>query len=177
MLLRKINAVLSLISTLLLLNHAVYIALYIFSNGRILNPLHSAVWGLVGVMALHAFISIDLAISAHMEAGKQKGKSYPKKNISTVLQRISGMLLIPLVALHIAGATGAMTPPKLVHSILPPLFFFVALAHTALSASKALVTLGIGSARFVRVADIVIKVFCALTLIADVVGFYVLYGF
>ena len=122
MLLRKINAALSLISTFLLLNHAIFIVLYIFSQGRILNPLHLGAWVLVGVVAIHAFISIDLAISAHMEGEKRKCKGYPKLNLPTVVQRIGGVLLIPLIALHVAGASGAMTPPKLVHTLLPPCF-------------------------------------------------------
>ena len=177
MLLRKINAVLTLICTFLLLNHAVFIALYVFSQGRILNPLHAGAWVLVGACAIHAFISIDLAVSAHMEGEHRKCKSYPKLNRATIFQRVGGILLIPLIALHIAGATGAMTPPKLVHSILPPLFFAVALAHVAISAGKALITLGIGSARAVRITDAVMKIFCALTWVVDVVAFYVLYGF
>lgn len=177
MLLRKINAGLSLLSTLFLLEHAVFIALYIFSHGRILNPIPYAAWILAGLVAMHAFISIDLAISAHMDGGKQKYKSYSKMNISTVIQRVSGVSLVLLITLHIAGATGAMTPPRLIHSVVPPLFFLVALTHTAVSFSKALITLGIGSARFVRAADIVMKLICALTLVADVVGFYLHYGF
>lgn len=177
MLLRKINAGLSLFSTLFLLEHAVFIALYIFSRGRILNPIPKAGWILSGLVAAHAFISVALAISAHRNGGKQPYKSYPKMNLSTVIQRASGILLLPFIALHVAGATGAMTPPRLIHSIVPPLFFLVALAHTAVSFSKALITLGIGNARFVRVADIVMKLICVLTLVADIVGFYLLYGF
>ena len=177
MLLRKINAGLSLISTFLLLNHAIFIALYIFSNGRILNPLHRASWLLVGIVAAHAAVSIAAAILSHAGAEKRTCKNYPKKNIPTLIQRASGMLLIPLIALHVAGASGAMTPPKLVHTILPPVFFLISLAHAALSASKAFITLGIGSAKVVRAIDVALKITCALTLVADVVGFYVLYGF
>ena len=65
-----------------------------------------------------------------------------------------------------------MQPPQIVHVIVPPLFFTLSLAHVAVSASKALITLGIGNAKFVRVADIAIKLLCCATLIADLIGFY-----
>ena len=75
-------------------------------------------------------------------------------------------------ALHVAGTTGALQPPHLVHTILPPIFFAIALAHTAVSVDKAFITLGIGNARFAKAVSIIIKVICAATLIAGVVGFY-----
>ena len=85
---------------------------------------------------------------------------------------ISGMALILLVILHLAGVMGITQPPKAVHAILPPLFFAVALMHTALSTGKALITLGIGNAKAIKVVDIVIKILCTLTLVAAVTGFY-----
>ena len=48
--------------------------------------------------------------------------------------------------------------------------------HTAISTSKAFITLGIGSAMFVKTVDIAVKVICGVTLVADIVGFY-LYTF
>jgi hypothetical protein len=51
-------------------------------------------------------------------------------------------------------------------------FFTVALAHTAVSTGKAFITLGLGSAKFVKAADIAVKVICAATLIASLIGFY-----
>jgi hypothetical protein len=65
-----------------------------------------------------------------------------------------------------------MTPPHIVHTLVPPIFFAVALAHTAVSTSKAFITLGIGNAGFIKVFDVIIKAICAATLIATVIGFY-----
>ena len=93
-------------------------------------------------------------------------------NAPTIIQRISGVALIILTVLHIAGTVGILQPPRAVHAILPPLFFTVALMHTAISAGKAFITLGIGNAKVFKAIDITIKVICALTLVADVVGFY-----
>ena len=172
MLLRKINAGVSLLTTTLLLFHAISIAFWMLSRGEIARPSGLISWVLAGFMVLHAFISIDLAISAHMDGGKNKGKKYALLNRETIVQRVSGVLLILFTALHIAGATGAMTPPPAVHAVVPVLFFAMALAHAAISTSKALITLGIGNARFFRIATIAVKVLCGTTLVADVIGFY-----
>ena len=81
--------------------------------------------------------------------------------------------MIVFTVLHVLGATGAMQPPQFVHVIVPPIFFALSLAHVAVSASKALITLGIGNAKIVKITDIVIKLICCVTLIADVIGFYI----
>lgn len=172
MLLRKINAIISLLTTFFLLDHAIFTSVWMLSKGNVEQSAPIAPWILAGLMAVHAFISIDLAISAHMEGGKGKYKSYPKMNRATIFQRVSGILLIIFTALHIAGASGAMQPPQIVHTILPPLFFAIALAHTAVSTDKAFITLGIGNARFVKAVGVIMKVICAATLVAAVIGFY-----
>ena len=172
MLSRKINAVLGLLATCLLLYHAVFLAVWMLSKGTISAPNGISSRVMVGVVALHAFISIEQGISAHAGTEKVKCKSYPRLNAPTLIQRMSGILIIILAGLHIAGALGAMHPPKAIHAVVPTLFFAVTLAHVAVSASKAFITLGIGNAVFVKAADIAIKAISALTLLADVVGFY-----
>ena len=172
MLLRKMNAACSLLCTVLLLDHAIYIAVCTLSKGSVAVGSNLIPWMLVGAMALHAFISIELAVSAHAGVEKRKCKSYPQLNAPTLFQRVSGILLIVFTALHVAGTMGVMQPPRMVHAILPPLFFTLSLAHAAVSTSKAFISLGIGNAKFVKVADVVIKVICAVTLIADIIGFY-----
>ena len=173
MLMRKINAGLSLLTTLLLLNHTISNAVWMVSLGNIQKSDSFILsWVLYGVMMIHAVISIGLAISAHSKAEKRKCKAYPKLNISTVDQRVSGMLLIVFTALHVAGAAGFMHPPKLVHAIMPPCFFTIALAHVAVSTHKAFITLGIGNARFIKTLSIATKIFCVVALIVVLIGFY-----
>ena len=172
MVLRKINAGVSLLATVLLLNHAISLSVWMLSGGSIALSPGIWPWILAGTMVIHAMISIDLAISAHADEQTHKGKSYPQMNVQTIVQRISGVLMIVFAALHIAGAAGYMKPPKLVHSIVPPLFFTLVLSHIAVSASKALITLGIGNAKVFKVADIAVKVICGATLIAAITGFY-----
>lgn len=172
MLLRKINAGFSLLITFLLLDHAIFNSVWMLSQGSINKSADNIPWVLTGLMMIHAFISIDLAISGIMAGICSKSKKYPKLNLTTIIQRISGVVMIIFTALHVAGATDLLQPPKFVHATLPMLFFAVVLTHTAISASKALITLGIGNAKFIKTIDIAIKMICGITLIADVVGFY-----
>ena len=172
MLLRKINAGLSLLTTVFLLDHAIFNAVRMLSRGTVENGASFMSWILFGLMLAHAVISIDLAISAHAGAEKRKYKSYPKMNAATIIQRASGVALILLASLHAAGAAGFMTPPPIVHAIVPAVFFTIALAHVSVSTSKAFITLGIGNAKIVKAVDIAIKVICAATLVAALTGFY-----
>lgn len=169
--LRKINAIISLLITVLLLDHAIFNAVWMLSMGGM--PKNNSVgWVLFYLMFAHAIMSIVLAVLGHKGAEKRKCNEYKKLNLSTMIQRISGLLLIVFATLHVLGAAGVLRTPKIVHAILPPLFFALSLMHVAVSGSKAFITLGIGNAKFIKIADIVIKVLCALTLIAAVIGFY-----
>ena len=129
-------------------------------------------WVLTAVVVLHAVLSMIIMVTLHKGNKGHKGKQYPKLNVPTIVQRISGILLILFSWLHIAGTIGIMQPPQVVHAIVPPLFFLLVMAHVAVSTSKALITLGIGNAKVVKIVDIIVKVICAATLIADVASFY-----
>jgi hypothetical protein len=160
------------LTTVFLLDHAIFTSVRMLSRGSIEQSAPVAPWILAGLVAAHAFLSIYFAVSSHMEGETRKVKSYPKMNRVTVFQRVSGILLILFTALHVAGASGAMTPPPVIHTIVPPIFFTVALAHTAFSTDKAFITLGIGNARFIKAVSVVIKIICAATLVAAIAGFY-----
>lgn len=169
---RKINAGLSLLTTFLILDHAIFLAAWMLSRGAIPKSAGFMPWILTGAVFAHALISIDLAVSAHVDTGNRKGKNYVRMNRPTIIQRVSGVLMMIFAPLHIAGAAGYMKPPKIVHAIVPLLFFSIVLGHVAVSVSKALITLGIGNAKFVKAVDLVVKVICAATLIASLTGFY-----
>ena len=172
MLKRKINAAVSLLTTAMLLTHAIVFSIFMLTRCRVADILWIMSWVLLGVMLIHALISIDIAISAHAETGERKGKSYPKMNVPTVVQRASGMLMLPAIILHVLDATGVIVPPQMVQAVVHPLFFAAALAHTAISTSKALITLGIGNAKLIKIVNVVMRVICGATLIAAVIGIY-----
>lgn len=171
--LRKTNAVFSLITTILLLAHAISIASWMLTRGRII-PFggHTLPKVLIWAFVAHTLVSIILMITTHIGGKKQKGRVYPKLNAPTMVQRISGVLMIIFTWLHIAGAKGIIQLPQVVHAIVPPLFFLLVMSHIAVSGSKAFITLGIGNARFIKCVDVAIKVICAVTLIVDIIGFY-----
>lgn len=172
MFLRKINAIISLLTTVFLLDHAIFTSVWMLTKGGVAQSAPVAPWILASLMAIHAFISVYFAVSAHSESEKRKFKSYPNMNRATIFQRVSGILLIVFTALHISEASGAVQTPHIVHAILPPIFFTVALAHAAVSTDKAFITLGIGNAKVIRVINVVIKLICIATLIAAIAGFY-----
>lgn len=171
MIVRKINAVLGLLTTILIMDHAIFNAAWMLSDGSITKSADALPWVLVGLMATHAVISIGLLMFPAAEG--KAAKMYPKNNIITIVQRISGMLLVVFTVLHVMGATGVMQPPAVINAIFPPLFYVVTLAHVAVSTSKAFVTLGVGNVKAIKIIDIAVKAICVATLVADIVGFYI----
>ena len=169
--LRKINAGLSLLTSVLFLDHAIFLSVWMLSRCSIEKSAENMPWVLAAVAAAHAALSILLAILGHKGAEKRKCKTYPKMNIPTYVQRASGILMILLIGLHIAGAANHFQP-KMLHAILHPLFFAVSLAHIAVSTGKAMITLGIGNARAVKIIDLIMKILCVVIFAAAVIGFY-----
>ena len=129
--LRKANAIFSLITTILLFCHAISLAAWMLSQGSIPKAPVFVPRLLTVVFVIHAIISIILLISANKGRKKQSGKHYPGLNASMAVQRISGILLIIFTWLHIAGTIGIMTPPQVIHAIVPPVFFSLVMAHIA----------------------------------------------
>lgn len=171
MVLRKANAALSLATTALLMSHAMFLSIWMLSRCSIAKSANAMPWLLAALMVVHAILSILLLAQTRKGATKNKSKQYPQWNAETYIQRLSGMLILLLMGLHIAGAANHFQP-KMLHAVLHPLFFAAALAHTAVSTDKALITLGIGTAKVIRIVSIAIKVLCVATLVAGVIGFY-----
>lgn len=172
MILRKINAALSLFTTVLLMDHAIFFSVWMLSRCSIEKSTDFMPRILAALMVLHAILCIVLLIKNRKGAEKNKHKKYSELNIETYVQRITGVLIILMIGLHIAGAANHFQP-KILHSILHPLFFALVLAHCAVSVDKAFVTLGIGSAKFIRVVNVAMKIICCATLVAGVIGFYI----
>ena len=169
--LRKINACLSIITSVLFLDHTIFLSVWMLSRCSIEKKADMMPWVLLAVTVIHAVLSIVLAILGHKGAEKRKCKEYPKMNIPTYVQRITGILMLLLLGLHIAGA-GNHYKPKIFHAIMQPLFFAAALAHISVSTSKAMITLGIGNAKVVKIVDIIMRIICVVAFVAAVAGFY-----
>jgi succinate dehydrogenase hydrophobic anchor subunit len=169
MLLRKINAGIGILITVLLLGHTISNGVWMLSMGKTVKSLGVVSWILFWLMMAHAILSIVHGVRDH-KASKNTAKQKP--DAPTIIQRATGVALIVFTVLHVLEAVGVMTPPQPIHAVFPPLFYAISLIHTAVSGSKAMITLGIGNAKTVKAVDIIVKVLCAVTLIADVVGFY-----
>lgn len=169
--LRKINAALSLLATAMIMAHAVSLSVWMLSRCSIAKTDGVMPRVLTVVMVIHAVLSMVLVIGNRKEAQKQTHRAYPKLNISTYAQRITGVLMLLLLGIHIMGTMNHFQP-KMLHAVLHPLFFAAVLVHTAVSTGKALITLGIGNARAIRVVNAVVMCLCGVTLAAGVVGFY-----
>lgn len=173
--LRKINAVVSLICILLILIHGSYDALWMFLRGKIDTISFPLPWILMGVVIIHAVLSILTAILA-TRGNKKEGKMYKKDNIKTLLQRMLGMIMIVVLVFHIVGM-GNHLNPKIFHSIIHPIFFMVVYVHSAISFSKAFITLGIGNIKFIKIVDIVSYIIFGVLFICSLIGlFFVMYG-
>ena len=91
---RKVNAVISLISTILILVHAIFYSVWMLFRAGFAKMSVFPSRILVVLMMAHAIISIVLAILGHKGADKKKCNNYPEMNKQTYVQRISGVLLI-----------------------------------------------------------------------------------
>ncbi len=177
--LKKANAILALLSTLLLLVHLGYSCfeyLTFYYNPGLTKLL--AIPFMV-VVCLHAVCG--MAIVFFLKDGTRMDL-YPRENMRTILQRISAALIFPLLILHIntfsllqKSAAAGHTAFVLLLMLSGPLFFATVLTHTATSVSRALITLGaLRSEKTLRVVDLVVYVICAAAFAA--VSFAVVRG-
>ena len=141
---KKINALLSLITCVLLIIHTCYeTAAYILF---VYNPVMTKITGLSleAAFVLHAILSVISVLIKH----DSKTIAYKRLNISTTVQRISAAFMVVLLPCHITfsallfgqTATKAKCYLFLAFQIL---FYAAIFTHVAVSFSKALITLGI----------------------------------
>ena len=173
---RKVNAALSLVCTFLILFHGTYDALWMMLRGLVPNLPKPMAFVLMGFVIAHTILSIVTAILGSGGKSEIKGKFYAKENIKTLVQRVFAALMLLLLVPHIIGM-GNRLAPKVLHSIIHPIFFLAVYGHTAISTSKAFITLGVGNAKTIKAIDIIATILCILIFIASVVGLYlVMYG-
>ena len=105
---RRLNAVLTACIMVLFLFHAVMGAFQLLGTGS--NTVRVLGWVTLVLTALHALIGIKLTADT-LRTQKQAGASYPKENRLFWARRISGFILIALIALHVgafsSSASGA----------------------------------------------------------------------
>ena len=152
--LKKINAVISLLTVLFLLAHIVYNAFCYLT--MYYNPVLKIVFSVPFMFAvmIHAVLGM---LSVFLLSDGTALADYPGLNRKTVLQRVTAALFFPLLMLHVkvfefySFASGAGNY-ILFFLILAAdiLFYLIAALHVSVSISRAFITLGILSSKEIQ---------------------------
>lgn len=170
--LKKINAILALISVFLLLAHVVYeiwsyMSFYYNPGMTVLIA-----YGFVTCVMLHIVISVFIV--AYKHDGDALGK-YPKKNIRTIIQRASAAGILVLLPFHIKTGDWVTshfggTVFFIVLIVLGVLFWAFTFLHVGSSLTRALITLGIIKERKTqKIIDWTVWVISAALFVASVI--------
>lgn len=164
---KKWNARLSLLTVVLFLIHEGY-HLYAYTT-MYYNPVLSKAtsYALAGALGLHVILSIISVFVLH----DAKKVTYKKLNIKTVIQRVSAVLIVLLLLIHILSfgllqsSVGGIG--YILTEIAQILFYAALCCHIAVSFSNALITLGyLTEMRRKRIIDMVVAVICAILFLA-----------
>lgn len=139
--LKKANALLGLITIIVLLAHAGYqIAAYILF---IYNPLvtKTLAWIAVAAVSVHAVLGMSIMMFSNDGSSLTQ---YPKANLRTILQRGSAIGIMVMLILHVKAydILKSGTPGLAAAELIQLLFFTCVFTHIAASFSNAFVTLG-----------------------------------
>ncbi len=164
--LKKLNAALSLLSVLLALVHIGYsvFAYLTFYYNPVLKQITA--FPFMIVTCLHAVLGMGIVF---LQGDGTRLDLYPKRNVRTIVQRVSAALIFPLLILHLntfhilqdGAAEGKWFLFALV--LLAQVLFYAAItAHIAVSFSKALITLGLlASEKRQKLLDQIVQLLCA----------------
>lgn len=136
--LKKGNAVLALITFILLITHTVAEGLLLcglIHYSALLKPIG---YGLMGFFCLHALLSI-LLLFFNQGSG---GRFYPSQNKQTAVQRLSAVLLLILIHFHSTDYQNYQDPAAITF-VPEALFVIVTTMHASASAEHAYITLGV----------------------------------
>lgn len=165
--LKKINAVLSLMTTAAMLLHIGY---SVFAYLTMYYNPGMKLWMSVPFMVLVCLHAVCGMSSVFLHADGTRLDLYPKQNRETVIQRLSVTLIFPLLYLHLNMYAllhfCAENGKWFFFGLLlfgQTLFYGVVLTHTAVSLSRALITLGLlSSMEKKKRIDRIVYIVCAV---------------
>lgn len=142
---KKANAILGLLTIPLMLAHIGYLS-YCYLTMSLPAAKNPLSYPLMAVCGLHAMFGMS---ALFFRADGTQTKQYARLNRKTILQRLTAILTIPLLVLHIntwrllesASGNGQWFLFGLL-LFAEALFFAVVLTHVAVSWTNALVTMG-----------------------------------
>jgi hypothetical protein len=149
--LKKVNAVLALLSTMAMILHIGYnIFAYLTMYYNPAMKLLTAVPFIV-ITCIHAVLGMCMVF---LLGDGTRLDLYPAQNRQTVIQRVSAALIFPLLIIHLKtfeflnALSGERNWAAFVLVILVQVLFYgVVISHAAVSFSKAMVTLGMLDSR------------------------------
>lgn len=152
--LKKINAVLGLLSILFMLAHMVY-SVFAYLTFYY-NPFLKTVFA-VPFMVLVCMHAVCGMWTVFTQADGTRMDLYPKQNAGMILQRGSAALIFPLLILHLntfnmmkSAAEGGQVFMIFLLIAGEIFFFAVVITHVSVSLTKGFVTLGILASRDTR---------------------------
>lgn len=145
MLLKKINAGLSLVTCAVVLAHVGMGCRTLLTGWY--DPVLSHYMPLLTMAAvlLHALLSVAIVLFAHDGSSPRHAKA----NLATILQRASGLLMIALVHVHVHAYDHVVARVRLSaaqragFAVGEAAFYACVFVHMAVSLPKALITLGL----------------------------------
>ena len=167
MILKKINAVISLLMTLLVVDHITACSIHLITHQTQLSSPTPA--RLLATLAIvHMGISLWIVFARHDAVAPK----YYQKNQRTYQQRIFGVLILALLPYHvISSMTAAKGDISLAFLIVHVLFTVVVTGHVATSVPGALVSLGLlSSQKQHKIALLISNIVCVLLLLLAVAG-------
>lgn len=166
--LKKINALLGLLTAASLTGHAGTMGVSLWTGWYNFSLCKSLAKSTVLFMFLHAVVSIGI-LFFHHDGGQMK---YGRLNRSTALQRDTAIAILVLIHVHTKAyahmTTGAVlsTGQTAMFCVTELLYFAAVMTHTAVSLSKAAVTLGlVRSGEAVKRIDRVVWTLCGLAML------------
>ena len=143
--LKKINAAFGLFSMAFVLFHVFYmiITLSMFDFGRVVSITISYIT--LSVLMVHVVIALIIVLFKHEGSSLS---SYPKENRRVILQRLTAVLMLALIfvhinTFHIFEADFDAVAAIVLNIIIKVSFFACVFNHIATSFSSALITLGL----------------------------------
>ena len=173
--LKKANAVLGLLTVILLFIHSgfnVFCYITMFYDPILKNTFALP---LMVVFCLHAVLGMSLVF---MNSDGTSPVLYPGYNKYTIAQRISAALLFPVLLIHLRTFSFMSTCAEVGNAaaiiiliIVEVLFFGTVFTHISVSFSRALITLGLLSSREKqRSIDKAVIVICAVFFTVSVIA-------
>ena len=169
---KKINAILSLLTVAALFVHigyTVFAYLTLYYNPTLKNLMS---YPFMILTCLHAVLSM---VTMMFFSDGSKLDLYPQQNVETIIQRVSAVLIIPLLILHLntfslmqSCAESGNWVVYVLLTVAQTLFYAASLLHVAFSVPRALITLGrISTEEQKKKADRIVRIVCAVVFVVS----------